>query len=421
MHNPRATQFRQTDNASGYNNLYLTISLNDNENCTHHTAESTAKRFGHQALIIILILIMFRCVRLKPWVRTSEPSLLTAHYRNNSSIGGGGVVVLQRLQQQQQSNGGDNNNNNNNNNNSWWCWWRNGFLAASGVATAASLSRLTISSCDNGDDDDGFGTDPFGFATTGKGEVYAVRIPTKGNMVVGESLRKSMDALDTTMEAAATSSHCRQPQQQQQDAATNAAPIKTTATKSINAATTTTKEEEEEEDKDESMLVASPHKPWYRTPGFQLSRVKKFMLFASPSSLELGSDVAHLLGIDLHRVELGQFSDGESSVRIQDSVRGKQVYIVTSTTSTDALVELLLFASAAHRASAKKVTAVIPYFGYARQDRKVQREPIAAADVVAMLPQMGIDQVMTLDLHDDRVTGFFPPKLAVEASHYYIY
>ena len=135
------------------------------------------------------------------------------------------------------------------------------------------------------------------------------------------------------------------------------------------------------------------------------------MVFSGNANPRLAADVGRRLNIGLGRADVGRFSDGEISVEIQEHVRGKDVFIIQSTSApaNDNLMELLVMSDALRRASAGRITATIPYFGYARQDRRPRsaRVPIAAKLVASMLTTAGIDRVLTMDLHAEQIQGFF--------------
>lgn len=134
-----------------------------------------------------------------------------------------------------------------------------------------------------------------------------------------------------------------------------------------------------------------------------------FAIFAGSSSRALAEEIAHGLGCELGQMECEHFADGEFSVYYKDSIRGKDVFLVQSTfPSSDNLMELLLMIDAAKRASAHYIAAVIPYFGWARQDRKDKpRVSIGAKLIADMLSTAGITRLITMDLHADQIQGFF--------------
>ncbi|HET7566979.1 MAG TPA: ribose-phosphate pyrophosphokinase [Gaiellaceae bacterium] len=136
---------------------------------------------------------------------------------------------------------------------------------------------------------------------------------------------------------------------------------------------------------------------------------KRLMVVSGRSHPELAEKIAGKLGCELGRVELKNFADGENYVRFEESVRGADMFIVQTALPVDqALVEMLIMVNAAKLASAKRITAVIPWFFYARQDKKSRpREPIAAKLVADMLQVAGVDRVLTMDLHAGQVQGFF--------------
>ena len=133
-------------------------------------------------------------------------------------------------------------------------------------------------------------------------------------------------------------------------------------------------------------------------------------VFALSASQELAKSIAEIMGTSVGKCDVHHFADGEILVEIGESVRGKDVFIVQSTSNpvTENLMEILVLADALKRASAKEVTAVIPYFGYARQDRKAKpRQPITSRLVADLLTVAGITRVVTIDLHAAQIQGFF--------------
>jgi ribose-phosphate pyrophosphokinase len=135
------------------------------------------------------------------------------------------------------------------------------------------------------------------------------------------------------------------------------------------------------------------------------------IVFAGNSHPELAKRVAHQLRIDLGAADVDRFSDGEARVEIHENVRGRDVFMLQSTCAptNDNLMELMVMADAIKRASASRITAVMPYFGYARQDRRPRsaRVPISAKVVADMLAVAGVNRVLTVDLHADQIQGFF--------------
>lgn len=134
-----------------------------------------------------------------------------------------------------------------------------------------------------------------------------------------------------------------------------------------------------------------------------------FKIFSGTKSHYLAEEICKDLGVDLGKMNIQHFADGEFEISFEESIRGCEVYLVQSTfPNTDNLMELLLMIDAAKRASAKSIVAVIPYFGWARQDRKDKpRVSIAAKLVADLLSTAGIDRLITMDLHADQIQGFF--------------
>ncbi|OPZ90262.1 MAG: Ribose-phosphate pyrophosphokinase [Firmicutes bacterium ADurb.Bin419] len=137
---------------------------------------------------------------------------------------------------------------------------------------------------------------------------------------------------------------------------------------------------------------------------------KDIKIFAGNSNSALAEEIAEKIGLPLGLAKVGKFSDGESAIHIEEVVRGSDVFIIQSTCppANDNLVELLIMIDALKRASAGRITAVMPYFGYARQDRKAKaRDPISAKLVANLLTTAGADRVLTMDLHAPQLQGFF--------------
>ena len=135
------------------------------------------------------------------------------------------------------------------------------------------------------------------------------------------------------------------------------------------------------------------------------------MVFSGNAHPELTAEIAEYLGLPLGKAVVGQFSDGESLVEIQENVRGRDIFVVqpTCAPTNDHLMELLVMMDALRWASARRITAVIPYFGYARQDRRPRsaRVPITSRLAAKMLGTAGANRVLTMDLHADQIQGFF--------------
>ena len=137
----------------------------------------------------------------------------------------------------------------------------------------------------------------------------------------------------------------------------------------------------------------------------------EMMVFTGSSNPELSQHIVQKLGLRLGSATIGRFSDGETSIEIDENVRGKDVFIIQSTCAptNDNLMELILMIDALRRSSATRITAVVPYFGYSRQDRRVRsgRVPISAKVVADMMAKAGVNRVLTIDLHAEQIQGFF--------------
>jgi ribose-phosphate pyrophosphokinase len=135
------------------------------------------------------------------------------------------------------------------------------------------------------------------------------------------------------------------------------------------------------------------------------------VLFTGNANPALAREIAQTLGVELGKAKVGRFSDGEVDVEIQQNVRARDVFVVqpTCAPTSEHLMELMIMVDAFKRASARRITAVIPYFGYARQDRRPRstRVPISAKVVANLLETVGVERLLTMDLHADQIQGFF--------------
>ncbi|GAA7010983.1 ribose-phosphate pyrophosphokinase [Helicobacter pylori] len=143
--------------------------------------------------------------------------------------------------------------------------------------------------------------------------------------------------------------------------------------------------------------------------GFK-TKMRGFKIFSGSSHPAFGKEVSKHLGVPLSKAVIGKFSDGEINIQISESVRGKDIFIIqpTCVPVNDNLMELLVMVDALRRSSANSITAVLPYFGYARQDRKAApRVPITAKMVANLMQEVGIERIITMDLHAGQIQGFF--------------
>lgn len=154
----------------------------------------------------------------------------------------------------------------------------------------------------------------------------------------------------------------------------------------------------------------------------------EYQIFSLGSNPELGIEIAKILGTDLSAIDTRQFADNEIYERIEHTVRGRDLYVIQGISDpvNDNFMKLMIFIDAARRASANTINVVIPYFGYARSDRKARsREPISARMIANMLESQGIKRVITMDLHADQVQGFFDVPvdhlLSMPALGHYFY
>lgn len=144
---------------------------------------------------------------------------------------------------------------------------------------------------------------------------------------------------------------------------------------------------------------------------------KNVLIFTGNANKPLAEEIVACLDTKLGNITVGRFADGEVNIQVHDNIRGKDVFIIqpTGPPVNENLMELLLLVSTMRRASARKITVVVPYYGYCRQDRKtLPRVPISAADVARLLETVGVDRVIAIDLHCGQIQGFFGPRVPVD-------
>jgi len=143
-------------------------------------------------------------------------------------------------------------------------------------------------------------------------------------------------------------------------------------------------------------------------------RLRQMKIFSGTANIPLAEEIANHLKTTLGKIMIKEFADGEIGIQVLENVRGKDVYLIQPTCPPNVnshIMELILLISTMRRASARTITAVLPYYGYARQDRKMtSRVPISAADVARLLEAMGVDRVVAVDLHCGQIQGFFGPR-----------
>eukprot|EP00934_Nitzschia_sp_Nitz4_P005181 Nitzschia sp. Nitz4//scaffold15_size197535//144502//146245//NITZ4_001598-RA/size197535-processed-gene-0.27-mRNA-1//1//CDS//3329537775//5171//frame0 len=295
------------------------------------------------------------------------------------------------------------------------------FLAASvaglvATTSAFSLNSTSVTSCEQEFEGDlpnfGSSSDPIwlgssqGEAEDSDEQVVFRRVDTstkeKELQDASSSINKGIRALETCLNTG------EQEQEQSDKAPTAKANVLSTSspTPEVDSMPTTVDSVNE--------TVTTKNMYFFKSSEIETKVADKFHLFSTPTSSELASDIAHLMGVPLSTVDIGKFTDGETRVELKEHVRARTCYVVASTPGNDAVMELMLLVSALRRASVKNITAVIPYYGYSRQDRKTKRESIAAADLALLLQELGVDRVISLDLHNDFIRGFFSPRIPAE-------